>query len=230
MKNMETKNTSKSSSSTVVSWIAFAAIVILVIWGLVAAQKKATREEKAVLLPTEIATSTDHIRGSTIAPVTMVEYGDFQCPACGLYHPIVEQVLASTSPDTLRFVFRHFPLTQHANAMSAAQAAEAAAAQGKFWEMHNMLYESQAEWEKVLDPKAIFTGYAQSMGLDVKKFADDYASKATKDKINNDYKGGMRAGINSTPTFFVNGVKIMNPQNYDAFKKLIDNAVPKIAL
>ncbi len=219
------------------NWGAFIVIIGLIVWGLVAAQMKAAREEQAVLLPTDIATSTDHIHGNVNAPVTLVEYGDFQCPACGAYYPIVEQIVASTSPDTLRFVFRHFPLTQHANAIPAAKASEAASLQGKFWDMYNKLYSTQKDWENSTDTKTVFVGYAKSLGLDEKKFLSDFESKSIQEVINNQYKGGAKAGINSTPTFFLNGAKIANPQSYDEFKKLIDNAgtpatpaVPKLTL
>lgn len=214
------------------SWFVFIIIVALVIWGLVAAQQKAVREQAGAVLPTEIV-AADHIRGSTAGtstPVTLVEYGDFQCPACGSYYPIVERVIASTSPQTLRYVFRHFPLTQHANAVPAAKASEAAGKQGKFWEMYNILYQTQADWENAADAKTIFTGYAKTLGLDITKFSADFDSKAVMDIINNDYKGGAAAGINATPTFFINGKQITNPQSYDEFKKDIDNAVPKLSL
>lgn len=210
------------------SWLAFIIIIALIVWGLIAAQNKAAREAQAILLPTDIATSTDHIRGSLTAPVTLVEYGDFQCPACAAYYPIVEKVLADEGPDAVRFVFRHFPLTQHPNGIPAGKASEAASNQGKFWEMYNVLYEKQSEWSTVTDAKTLFIGYAKSIGLDEKKFLADYDLPVLMSKITNDYKGGVKAGINSTPTFFINGKQIKNPQGYDDFKKLIDNALPKI--
>lgn len=219
-----------ANTKRILSWAVFIIIIALIVWGLIAAQNKAAREGQAILLPSDIATSTDHIRGSSIAPVTLVEYGDFECPACGAYHPLVEQVIAAEGPDALRFVFRNFPLSQHVNAVPGAQAAEAAGLQGKYWEMYNMLYEKQADWVNSTDPKSIFTDYAKSMGLDTAKFSTDYDSQAVKDKINNDYKGGANAGINSTPTFFINGTQITNPQSYDDFKKLIDDSVPKLNL
>jgi len=209
-------------------WASFVAIIGLVVWGLIAAEKKANREAQNIILPTEISTTTDHIRGSSIAPVTLVEYGDFQCPACKTYHPIVEQVLKAKGPDAVRFVFRHYPLPQHGNAMPAAKAAEAAGVQGKFWEMYNMLYEKQSEWSGSSDAKSIFVGYAKEMGLDESKFLADYDSKELKEKITNQSKGGAKAGVNSTPTFLVNGKEIANPQSYDEFTKIIDDAIPKI--
>ncbi len=211
------------------NWFAFIAVMGLIIWGLVAAEKKATREEANLPSPDAVV-GLDHTRGAALAPVTLIEYGDFQCPACRTYHPIVEKVIASTSPQTLRFVFRHFPLTQHGNAMPAAQAFEAAGQQGKLWEMYDILYERQPDWETSKDAKTLFVGYAKELGLDEAIFLADFDSKDVKDKINNDYKGGVKAGINSTPTFYVNGKKIASPQSYDEFKKIIDDAVPKLAI
>ncbi len=210
-------------------WGGFVVVVGLIIWGLIAAEQKAKREESALVLPDQIV-ATDHTKGSENAPVTLVEYGDFQCPACATYYPIVERVIAEEGGDKVRFVFRHFPLAQHANAMPAGMASEAAGAQGKFWEMYSILYEKQRDWENAKDSKIIFTKYAEDLGLDMVKFAEDFESQYLKDRINNDYKGGAKGGVNSTPTFFVNGKKIDSPANYDAFKKIIDDAIPKISL
>ncbi len=202
------------------TWGSFVVIIGLVVWGLIAAEKKANREGATLLLPDQIV-ATDHIRGSETATVTLVEYGDFQCPACAYYHPLIEQLITSNSSTTLRFVFRHFPLTNHANAMPAAQSAEAAGKQGKFWEMYSMIYENQKAWESSTTAKNIFIGYAKELGLDEAKFMADYESDETKNKISNDHRGGLKAGVNSTPTFFVNGKKINNPQSYDEFKKAL---------
>lgn len=218
-----------SNSKRFLTWGIFIVIVGLVIWGLVAAQQKSAREEVNLVLPDQIS-ETDWSRGSTVAPVTLVEYGDFQCPACALYKPLVEQVIADAGPEKLRFVFRHFPLPSHFNAIPASKAAEAAGEQNKFWEMYNLLYERQQEWSASSTVKATFTRYAQEIGLDVEKFATDFESPAIASKINSHYKGGVKAGINATPTFFVNGKKINSPQTFNEFKKIIDDAVPKLDL
>jgi formate-nitrite transporter family protein len=217
-----------SRTNSFLTWGIFIVILGLIIWGLVAAQKKASRESANLVLPTQIA-ENDRSRGSTIASTTLIEYGDFQCPACGLYHPMVEQVLNDLGPDKVRFIFRHFPLPQHGNAVPASRAAEAAGQQGKFWEMYNMLYEKQKSWETAKEPKAIFTGYAKEMGLDLAKFDVDYESDAAKEKIDADYKGGAKGGINQTPTFFVNGKKINSPNSIDEFKKILTDAATTTA-
>jgi protein-disulfide isomerase len=217
-----------SSKSSILSWGIFIVLVALVIWGLIAANQKAAREAANLVLPAQI-TATDHSRGSTIAPATLVEYGDFQCPACGLYYPMVEQVLKDLGPDKVRYVFRHYPLPQHGNAVPAAKAAEAADKQGKFWEMYNMLYERQKAWENATDPKSVFSGYAKEMGLDVAKFATDYESEEAAKRIDLDYKGGAKGGVNATPTFFVNGNKINSPNSIDEFKTILTNAATTTA-
>lgn len=167
---------------------------------------------------------TDHVRGASGAKVTLVEFGDFQCPACAAYEPMVRQV-AAENKDTLQVVFRHFPLTQiHRNALLAAKASEAAGVQGKFWEMHDMLYDHQKEWSEALNARELITSYAQTLGLNVKQFSADVDSSAIEEKILAEYKEGGKLGVQGTPTFFVNGKKIENPQSVDAFNALIKDA------
>ena len=120
---------------------------------------------------------TDHVRGAKDGKLTLIEFGDFQCPACGTYEPIVRQVLADNK-DVLKISFRHFPLTQiHRNALLAAKASEAASQQGKFWEMHDILYDKQEEWSQALNARDFFLTYATTLGLDTKKFTTDLDSK-----------------------------------------------------
>lgn len=169
-------------------------------------------------------TEQDHIRGAATGKVTLVEFGDFQCPACGAYEPIVRQVTGANSAD-LKIVFKHFPLVQiHQNALLSAKASEAAGLQGKFWEMHDMLYDKQGEWANNLNSRDIFNGYAQALGLDMQKFAQDIDSQQVQDKILNEYKEGVSLGVQGTPTFFVNGKKIENPGSVEEFNKIISEA------
>lgn len=174
---------------------------------------------------TVTVTESDHVRGALTGSVTLVEFGDFQCPACGAYEPIVRQVTANNA-QTLKVVFKHFPLTQiHQNALLAAKASEAASNQGKFWEMHDMLYDNQKTWEGSLNARDMFVGYATSLGLNAKQFTDDLNSAAVEEKILAEYKEGTMLGVQGTPTFFVNGKKIDNPQSVEAFNALIKAAV-----
>ena len=142
----------------------------------------------------------DHILGPMNAPVTLVEYGDFECPYCGQAHSVIKQILGEMVSE-LRFVFRHFPLAQiHPHAETAALAAEAAGAQGRFWEMHDILFENQIalEEEDLLQ-------YAEALNLDTTEFSEALATGKHLPRIKQDFMGGVRSGVNGTPTFFVNG-------------------------
>lgn len=169
---------------------------------------------------------TNHTEGEGKKGVTLVEYGDFQCPACTAYHPLVKQLVEKYKAD-ITFQFVNFPLAQiHQNAMAAHRAAEAASMQGKFWEMHNMLYERSSEWNTSSNAFNVFQGFAGQLGLNIDKFKQDYASSQVNDIINADLAQGRKLGINSTPTFFIDGKKIdQNPQDAEAFNKLIENAI-----
>jgi len=170
-------------------------------------------------------TSVDQIKGSPNALATLIEYSDFQCPACGAYYPILKQLNQEFS-DRLRFIYRHFPLRQiHQNAELAARAAEAAGKQEKFWEMHDLLLENQKEWSEKTKAEDVFINYAQSFNLDIERFKNDIDSKEVKVKTKNDYQGGVNLGVNATPTFFLNGQKLQNPGSYDEFKKVIQEAI-----
>ncbi len=145
-------------------------------------------------------TENDHAQGDANAAVTLVEYGDYECPACGDAYPIVKQVQQHFGK-RLRFVFRNFPLTEmHPNAEPAAEAAEAAGVQGRFWEMHDALYKNQQK----LDP-AMLPGLAASLGLDAAKVEAAVGERQFADRIEADLEGGTQSGVQGTPSFFING-------------------------
>jgi protein-disulfide isomerase len=156
----------------------------------------------------------DHIRGSADGPIKLLEYGDYQCPFCGGAHAIVQEIQRRLGDDLL-FAFRNFPLTNiHPHAEHAAEAAEAAGAQGNFWGMHDLLFENQG----ALQDEDLAT-YAAELGLDEARFIREVASSAYASRIREDFKSGVRAGVNGTPTFFING------ERYDGaldFKHLLD--------
>jgi len=154
---------------------------------------------------------SDHAQGPRDAPLTLVEYGDYECPYCGQAYQIVKAIQEALGDD-LRFVFRNFPLAQiHPNAMNAACAAEAAALQGKFWDMHDALYENQDS----LDPQSLLA-YAAELGLDLDRFAQDMVSTRVEERIVSDLEGGARSGVNGTPTFFINGFRYDGDWSYDS--------------
>jgi protein-disulfide isomerase len=144
----------------------------------------------------------DHVLGPADAPVTLLEYGDYQCPSCGAAYPMVKAIQKRLGAK-LRFVFRNMPLSEiHPYAELAAEAAEAAAAQARFWEMHDMLYEHQDE----LGADLVRT-LAKRLHLDVARFEEDLVARRFRDHVKRDFMGGVRSGVNGTPTFFVDGVR-----------------------
>jgi protein-disulfide isomerase len=168
---------------------------------------------------------TNHVIGNGKSGVTLVEYGDFQCPFCGQYYPIVKQVQEKYN-DQITFQFRNLPLLQiHQNAFAAARAAEAASDQGKFWQMYDKLYQTQSEWSTTSKALETFSGYAQTLGLNVDKFKQDFSSTAVNDTINADIREFDKTKQEkSTPTFFLDGKKI-SPKSVDEFSKAIDDAI-----
>ncbi|MEI8249137.1 MAG: thioredoxin domain-containing protein [Candidatus Taylorbacteria bacterium] len=211
------------NTKRIIFWLAFIIILALIVWGMIIAVNK-PQTKPGLSTPAPIS-STDHVRGPADAKVTLIEYSDFQCPKCGMYYPVIEKVFAESST-TLRMVYRHFPLPQHQNARLAAAASEAASNQGKFWDMYSLIFANQSEWSTFSDVKAreTFQGYATKIGLDIAMYTKDLDSDAVKAQIDADQADGEKIGVNSTPTFFVNGKAIVNPQGYDAFKKIIDEA------
>ena len=144
----------------------------------------------------------DHIQGLTDAPLTLVEYGDYECPACGQAYPIIKAIQHAAGKQ-LRFVFRNFPLVNaHPHAQHAAEAAEAAGVQGKFWEMHDLLFENQ----NALEDEDLVQ-YARALGLDARRLIGEVAAGAHTARVREDFRSGARGGVNGTPTFFINGAR-----------------------
>ncbi|MEK7673127.1 MAG: thioredoxin domain-containing protein [Patescibacteria group bacterium] len=164
--------------------------------------------------------------GNKDSDIVLVEYSDLQCPACAAREPQVKQLINEFGSH-IRFVYRHFPLrNNHPNAQISAQSAEAAGMQKKFWEMHDILFEKQDEWagESNDDAKKLFIGYAKELGLDTAKFAEDMESDEAEDAVNADQKSGVQAGVNSTPTFYLNG-KLINATSYEDLRNIIKQSI-----
>ncbi|MGA7870252.1 MAG: thioredoxin domain-containing protein [Candidatus Binatus sp.] len=163
--------------------------------------------------------ANDHVQGPAKAPVTLVEYGDYECPYCGEAYPIVK-ALQERLGDQLRFVFRNFPLGEaHPHAEHAAEAAEGAGAQGKFWEMHDLLYENQDALED-----EDLARYARALHLDVPRFVKEMTGHAQAERVREDFSSGVRSGVNGTPTFFVNGVRHDGPFDLRSLLAAIEEA------
>jgi protein-disulfide isomerase len=146
-----------------------------------------------------------HVLGPANAPVHIEEFGDFECPPCGMFHPILEQMHTEFG-DKLKITFREFPLVPtHQHALVAASAAEAAGLQGKFWEMHDLIYEHQKDWKTQFNVRPIFEGYAKQIGLDLERYRRDMAGEVVAQRIFQDGKRGHSLGVNGTPTVFLNG-------------------------
>ncbi len=161
---------------------------------------------------------------------TLTEYGDFQCPACAAYEPVVQQ-LRKDYGDKLAFVYRQYPLyTIHPHALAAAYASEAAGLQNKFWDMHDILFAKQDGWAKSSNAATLFEGYATELKLDMDKFKTDVVSSAVQGAASYDYAEGEKLGVNSTPTFYLNNEKVVNPGSGEGFKALIDAALKKPAV
>ena len=221
------ENNNKQSIRVMAFWGVSALVLGGMIFGMVKIASHNSPNNKIPLSLTSAVIESDRIRGNKEAKVVLTEYSDFQCPACASYHQIVRQ-MHNDFGDKLAIVYKHFPLRQtHANAQIAALSSEAAGKQNKFWEMHDMLFENQKNWESEKNAKEIFIEYALKLGLNLEQFRQDLESKEVKDKVEADYQSGVKAGVNHTPTFFVNGVEIQNPRSYEEFKNIINDAESK---
>ncbi len=185
------------------------------------------------------STPTSHVEGQGKDGITLVEYGDYQCPYCGQYYPIVKQVQAEYNTQ-ISFQFRNFPLVSlHPNAFAGARAAEAAGLQDKFWQMHDLLYEQNDayynggeppnSWIGASDPTPYFNAFAQQLGLNVTQFKTDYASDTVNNLITADEAAGNKLGVNATPSFYLDGKAVSPGESVSAFEQLINAEIAKKA-
>lgn len=217
---------SESSGRKVWPWLVAALTLAATVFGL---YKLATSTPPgAGTLAAKLAdpvTAADWTAGDWQAPVQLVEYGDFQCPACQFYALWVKQ-LRDEFGDKIGVSFRHFPLRQtHANAQLASQVAEAAGLQGKFWLAADAIYEGQQSWAGQIRARETLVNLVKNTGVNLTKLETDIDTTIVKNKIEQHYQSGLRSGVNATPTFYLNGEKIRNPQSYDEFKTLITRAL-----
>lgn len=201
-------------------WIGLILLVALalIFWG---------RGNQGIEIPFELGVlhPMDNVKGNLESGVVIMEYSDFECPACRAYYPMLRELMTEFG-DRVAFVYRHFPLTSiHQNAEFASRAAESAGAQGKFWEMHDLLFEKQNEWARVNNIMPLFESYATLLGLDIEKFVLDFNSDEVKGFVRAQRVHSVRAGLQGTPTFFINGEKINNPSSIEEFRAVILNAL-----
>ena len=164
---------------------------------------------KSALVSGSVAADSMHIRGPASAPVTIEEFGDFQCPPCGILSGPINQLEQDYRP-RLRIIFRHFPLTMHRHAREAALASEAAGRQGRFWQMHDVLYREQAVWSEAADVRPLFDTYAGMLGLKIDRFKKDMESEEVNRRVTADQLRGTALGVTITPTLFVNNRALPN--------------------
>ena len=204
--------------------ITFAIIIAIII--LMIVSTKLTVSTTTTVDATKLENSTSHMTGTTTTKMTIVEYGDYECPACAGVDPVIEQLIAKYGKNpNFNFVFRNFPLPQHANAQISAEAAEAAGAQGKFWEMHALLYTNQDEWANSTTPIDIFVKYATTLGLDTVKFKKEVLASKYADFINTDQNDGNALNVQWTPSIYINGVLQQQTPTLDQFTSQIDAAL-----
>lgn len=195
--------------------------LILLTWGIINLAKPNNQGSTVV-------TDKEWSKGNPDALVTLIEYSDFQCPACATYYPMVNK-LAEEMGEEVRVIYRHFPLSSiHPQAELAARAAEAAGQQDAFWAMHDKLFSNQSAWSNQSDAKDIFINYAKDLNLNLEKFTSDMDNGDIKDAIKDDQRSGNQALVEGTPTLFLNGQKINNPRSYDKLRQAVRDELDKI--
>lgn len=201
--------------------------ILLVLVGIVALAASGNQKRQEAEVSELVVRAEDHVAGNKDAKVTFIEYADFQCPACLYYEPIIAQLKALKSTE-VQFVYRHFPLESiHRNALAAAIASEAAGLQGKFDGMYNALFDGQNDWASLSNPTDMFVSYAEVLELDIDTFKADIQKQELEERVRLDLKGGESIGVDSTPTFYINGKKVTGlstGNELDRFVKLIEEA------
>jgi len=200
--------------------------VVLLIAGSFFFSRPVTEKTTETPSPVDTALLTNaqaYKKGAEAPQVIVVEFADFQCPACAAAAPVSKQI-AEEYKDSVQFVYRHFPLPMHKNAEAAAYAAEAAGEQGKFWEMHDLLFSTQKDWEDEANAAPKFEALAKQLSLDMTKYAESVKSQKTKDNVNAGLRDGNAAGVNSTPTFFINGIRYVGVLSATELKNAVESA------
>lgn len=229
-KEKEVAMQKKKQQKTIITWSVVIVVLLAVIWGLTQLGGS-TPGDQLVTTDALGVTEQSHVKGNREAKVVLVEFSDFQCPACASYQGVLTQLVEEYG-DRLALVYRHFPLKSiHPNADLAARAAEAASRQGKFWEMHDQLFARQTTWTSMSSgqAEAEFIGYAESMDLDVGQFTADLEADEVHDIVDQDLAIANQLGLRGTPSFFLNGTQLQNPGSYAEFQALIEAELAKVS-
>jgi len=197
-----------NNETKILGGIILVTVILFIVGVMFVGQKESTKSD--------LLTQLDNISGSNVkgnpdGKDIVIEFADFQCPSCASFAPVLKQFV-DKNKDTVKFTMKYFPLASiHKNAMNAAYAAQAASKQGKFWEMHDLLYAKQNEWAELDKVEDIFLDYSKELGMDSEKFGNDYLSKEVRDVVREDLTLALKLGLNSTPTIFINGKKYAGP-------------------
>lgn len=213
---------------TILVVAAILVVVGFVVWALMRPDQSASPTSKELSAEDKIAITQGNSQGKQDSAVVLTEFGDYQCPACGQWYPFLHDTLLPAYADKIKFVFKNYPLTNlHKNAMVAAQAAEAAALQGKFWEMHDKLYQTQQDWSNDSNDqaKSKFEGYARELGLDTDRWKKDFDSDKVKTVIKADMALGDKLGLPGTPSFLINGQVVDTKNGFEDLKNALDKAL-----
>ncbi len=207
-------------------WGGTLVLLSAMVWGLAELASAPTQVSSTGALSEAVSQTIDHVEGNPNSKVVLVEYSDFQCPACGQFYSVVKNLKAKYG-EQVTIVYRNFPLPQHDKSTLAARAAEAAAVQGKFWQMHDKLFDGQAIWTNKSETEATqtFTDYASQIGLDKAKFSIDMNLPAIADRIQRDLTSGISSNVDATPTFFLNGTKLTNLASYADLESDVAKAI-----
>lgn len=219
---------SQKGISTTALIILITSILCIAFFGVLVYSAKQKKQERIAQGATQVQIKdTGWVRGNPDAGVIITEFSDLQCPACAIHEGNVQKILAEFE-GKVALRYKHFPLTGHKYAVIAARAAEAAGKQEKFWEMHDLLFVKQQELSDSSDPKEKLTAYAKQLELDVDAFTKDLDSKELETIINQQRDEGINIGVNSTPTFFINGKLMNTPDTYESFKAAVETELGKV--
>ncbi len=210
-----------NNDAKIILSVSFFSILLIAVFLWLSQPPKSANTDKSAQLSQLLGQHPGQTRGNPQAKVHLVEFADIQCPACATYAPDIDKFLTDYQ-DKVFYTYKHYPLPQHLNAIISAQAAQAAGLQGKFFQLQSLLFVKQSDWSEQKDPVPMFLNYAKQLNLDLTKFQADLNSQPVKDAVINDTADGNTLGVDSTPTFLINGLPFAQAPNYANLKKEVD--------